>query len=56
MKLTLRKSCYEGIAGKTKFIEKTEEHKKLVKEANERIFKGREKHAKAYENSKDYFN
>lgn len=55
MKLNLREACYTGIPSKTKQLEKTEEHKKLVQEANMKIQKGRLNYAKAYESAKDYY-
>ncbi|HPF83395.1 MAG TPA: hypothetical protein PLV83_04455 [Bacilli bacterium] len=55
-KLVLRTSCYEGIKNsKSITIVHSQEHKKIVKEANQKIKEYRGKQIQALAKAEDYF-
>ncbi len=54
-KLVLRDACYNGIANvERKELKVTDQHKALVKEANQKIEKSRVRYATAYKNAGSY--
>lgn len=54
-KLVLREACYKGIDNvERKELKVTDQHKALVKEANQKIEKSRVRYATAYKNAGSY--
>lgn len=54
-KLVLRDACYDGIANVVRQeLKVTDQHKALVKEANQKIEKSRVRYATAYKNAGSY--
>lgn len=54
-KLILRDACYNGIANvERQELKATDQHRILVKEANEKIEKSRIRYATAYKNAGSY--